>query len=251
MRHMLPVIFIVLFAFTPARAAGPDAVIKASPHNYASEKLVKVSAEELESIYRDAVMKNSPWKNKGKILIEDVKVTANVSIPEGTKGVIQAKFSPQEDFLGLTTAAITSGEDALTPLCRISARIKVIAEVPVPKERIPRKALISDSCIAMKLMDVTAFPGAVFEKKECLGMRTKTVVQEGKPILKSNIEQPPLVNRGDFVCIEARSNMLVIQDKGIALKDGYIHERVPVRNLASGRQIYGTVIAPLQVEVTF
>jgi len=76
-------------------------------------------------------------------------------------------------------------------------------------------------------------------------------LQEGKPILKSNVEQPPLVNRGDFVFIEARSDVLMIQDRGIALKDGYIHERIPVRNVTSGRQIYGTVIAPLQVEVTF
>jgi flagella basal body P-ring formation protein FlgA len=225
--------------------------MKGSPNVYVCQKLVKISAEELETIYRNAVMRSSQWKDKGKIIIEDVKIPANVSIPEGAKDLIQAKFSPQEDFLGLTTAAIILGSDALTPVCRISAKIKVIAEVPVPKAKIPRRAIISDASLVMRATDISAYPNALVDKKECLGMRAKTVLQEGKPILKSNVEQPPLVNRGDFVFIEARSDVLMIQDRGIALKDGYIHERIPVRNVTSGRQIYGTVIAPLQVEVTF
>lgn len=218
---------------------------------YVREKLVRVSQEELESIFRDAVMASSPWKEKGKIIIKDVKTSPNVSVPERVKDHIQANFSPQEDFLGLTSANITFGQEALSSVCHVSAKIQVLAEVPVAKARIPRGTVISDTALDVRPMDISAYPAALVDKEECLGMRTKTMLQEGKPILRTNIEKPPLINRGDFVFIEARSKMVIIQDKGIALKDGYFHDRIPVRNAASGKQVYGTVIAPLQVEVIF
>ena len=51
--------------------------------------------------------------------------------------------------------------------------------------------------------------------------------------------------------MEARTGNLVIVDRGIALKDGYLGEKIPIRNAASGKQVVGTIIAHSQVEVTF
>jgi flagella basal body P-ring formation protein FlgA len=41
----------------------------------------------------------------------------------------------------------------------------------------------------------------------------------------------------------------VVRDRGIALKDGYQGEPIPVRNVASGKQVVGTIIAASLVQV--
>lgn len=225
--------------------------MKGSPSVSVSEKLKKISKEELEAVYKDAVMKNSPWKGKGSLVIQDVKTPPYVSVPEKDCDLIQAKFSPREDFLGLTTASITFGSGTTSTVIRASGKIQVIAEVPLAKAGIARGAVISEADIEMQQIDISISPLIITDKDDCLGKRAKTMLQAGKPILKSNIEQPPVINRGEIVAIEARSGGLVIRDKGIALKDGYLNERIPVRNAASGKQILGTIIAASLVVVTF
>ena len=49
--------------------------------------------------------------------------------------------------------------------------------------------------------------------------------------------------------IEARVNDLVVTDKGVALKDGYQGEPIPVKNVTSGKQVVGTIIAAALVQV--
>jgi len=225
--------------------------MEGSPKVYVSEKLVKISEEELVTVYTDAVMKNSPWKGKGVIVLQDVKSPPYISVAEKDRDLIQAKFSHGEDFLGLATASITFGSGMTPTVARVSSKIQVITEVPFVKTGIPRRALISEADIEMRKVDISTLPTVITSKEECIGKRTKTMLKAGKPVLASNVEQPPVVNKGEIVAIQARSKNLVVRDRGIALRDGYLHDRIPVRNAASGKQILGTIIAASLVEVTF
>lgn len=222
-----------------------------SPSVQVCEKYVEVSGSELEKIYRDMVLKSSPWKNIGDIAIEEVRVPLNFRVPEKDRGAIQAKFSPREDFLGYTSATLAFGSGTSAASCKVSGKVRVMAEVPVAKMNIPRGAVIADSDLEMQTLDISSYPSIVPEKKECLGMRTRSTLREGRPVLKTNIEQPPLISRGDPVFIEAHSGNLMIRDRGVALKDGLLEERIPVKNTASGRQVFGTIIAASRIEVMF
>jgi flagella basal body P-ring formation protein FlgA len=72
---------------------------------------------------------------------------------------------------------------------------------------------------------------------------------EGNPILPSQVQRKPDICSGEIVLIEARTNDLVVRDKGIAMKDGYQGETIPVKNVSSGRQVVGTIIAAALVQV--
>jgi flagella basal body P-ring formation protein FlgA len=54
---------------------------------------------------------------------------------------------------------------------------------------------------------------------------------------------------GETVVIEAQVKNLVVRDKGIALRDGYQGETIPVKNASSGRKVVGTIIAASLVQV--
>jgi flagella basal body P-ring formation protein FlgA len=63
------------------------------------------------------------------------------------------------------------------------------------------------------------------------------------------VQRKPDVCSGEIVSIEARVDDLVVRDKGIAMKDGYQGDAIPVKNVSSGRQVVGTIIAASMVQV--
>ena len=215
------------------------------------QKYTVISRERLEKIFEDTVLANSPWREKGKIIIEDIQITGSTRVLEREKGTIQAKISPREDFLGRTSMTLIFGKGSSAQQVRLSAKVKVIANIPVVKTSIKRGNIITKDDLEIKSLELSAYPTAVMDKNECLGKRAKTSLRSGRPLLKTNIEEPPLISRGDIVFIQARSDSLVIRDKGVALKDGRMAEQIPVRNVTSGKQIVGTIIAVSCIEVYF
>ena len=215
------------------------------------EKFVDLSGRDLADLYRKGIMKSSPWKKVGEVVIEDVKAPAGFRVPEKYRHAVQAKFSPREDFLGFTSATLTAGLGASAVSCRVSGKVRVVASVPVARTNLTRGTVISETDLEMKRLDISTYPALAWDKKECVGMRVKGSLRAGSPLLRSNIEQPPLISRGDPVFIEARCEGLVIRDRGVALRDGFLEEQIPVKNAASGRKIFGTVIAASRIEVMF
>ena len=226
-------------------------VMKGAQKVHITRKYVTVSKKRLEKIFSSTVYAKSPWKKKGKIVIEDIKGSHSVEVLEKDKNAIQAKISPHEDFLGRTSMTLVIGKGSSSGKVRLSAKVKVFADIPVVKETIDRGAMITKAALEVKSVDVSAYPSAVMDEKECVGKRAKTRLRQGRPLLKTNIENPPLISRGDIVFIQAKSDSFIIQDKGLALKDGHLTERIPVRNVTSGKQVVGTIIAASCIEVYF
>ncbi|HHO75148.1 MAG TPA: flagellar basal body P-ring formation protein FlgA [Deltaproteobacteria bacterium] len=216
-----------------------------------TRKYVKISVERLERLFTETVLAESPWKDKGTIVIEGISISNSVTVLSQHRDIIQAKISPHEDFLGHTSIAFVFGEGSQKSQVNISARLKVIADVPVAKKPISRGDIITEADIEVRSLDISTYPRVVFDAQECIGKRAKTRLRSGRPFAELNMELPPLISRGDIVYIEVRSKNLVIRDKGEALKDGSLSEQIPVRNMTSGRQIVGTIIAASCVAVYF
>jgi flagella basal body P-ring formation protein FlgA len=215
------------------------------------QKYTVIPKRRLEKIFENTVLAKSPWRGKGKIIIENIQISGSAQVPQRDKDTIQAKISPREDFLGRTSMTLVFGKGASARQVRLSAKVGVIANIPVVKTSIKRGDIITEADIEVKPLEVSAYPTAVMDKKDCLGMRAKTGLRCGRPLLRTNIEKPPLISRGDIVFIQARGGSLIIRDRGVALKDGRLTEQIPVRNVGSGKQIVGTIIAASCIEVYF
>ncbi len=209
-----------------------------------------IAPERLAGMYREAVLAHSPWKGRGEIVIESVKAPDSFQTTSERMGAVQAKFAPREDFLGLTSVTFVfgpGGGDKVT----VTGRISVQALVPVPRQTIRRGEVLQESDLEMRRIDIGRFPACAMDIKSCAGMRAKSFLRKGSPILLNAIDVPPLVSRGAPVMIEAGNDGLVVADKGVALMDGRADEAISVKNLSSGRQIVGIVIAPSRVRVDF
>jgi len=231
---------IMLIAPWPLMAGDNDSKDKAVLDRY-----------EIEEFYRAEVIKNSPWIDRAEVLVENIRLPLNLSISRSAKDSMQAKFSPHEDFMGLTIMSLAYNVGRTKKTVHINGRVRVFASIPVAKSGIRRGMIISEKDLQSKRIDISTYPLVVMDIKSCIGMRVKTNLRPNRPIYKTNIERPPAVNRGEIVFIEARSDNLVVRDKGIALRDGYLTEKIPVKNAASGKQVIGTIIAHSTVEVKF
>jgi flagella basal body P-ring formation protein FlgA len=209
-----------------------------------------VPPERLVSLYREAVQTHSPWKGRGEIAIEAVKAPTGFQTSSEAIGAVQAKFAPHEDFLGLTSITFIFGPDGSDKVT-VTGRVSVQALVPVPKQTIRRGQVIEASDLELSRIDISRFPACAMDIKFCVGLRAKTFLRKGSPIGLNNIDVPPLICKGSPVMIEAGNQELSVADKGVALMDGRADESIAVKNLRSGRQIVGIVIAPSRVRVEF
>jgi flagella basal body P-ring formation protein FlgA len=209
-----------------------------------------IPIERLAELYREAILTHSPWKDKGDIVIEAIKAPTSFKATPVDMETVQAKFAPREDFLGFTSITLVCGF-AGTEKVMVSGMVRVFAEVPVAKSEIRRGTLIEAADLEVRRIDITQYPASAMDMQHCVGMRAKSFIRKGAPVLLANIDVPPLVYKGAPVMIEVLSQDLLVSDKGIALMDGRADERILVRNMRSGRKIIGTVIAPSRVRVEF
>ena len=64
-------------------------------------------------------------------------------------------------------------------------------------------------------------------------------------------EQPNLVKKGSRVQITAQSNSIIVRMNGEALEDGVKGQQIQVKNVSSGRIVYGKVVSSGEVLVDY
>jgi len=210
---------------------------------------VEVAERALEKVFAEEIVKNSPWKNIGKIEVTDVRVSRLPKVLQADANIIQAKFSSHERYLGFVTANMIIGSGPKPEKATVTGKVKLIAEIPVMKENVASGRIITPSDLIVKSCDISTCPNVYTRLEDCVGKRSKVTLLEGNPILPSQVQRKPDICTGELVSIEAKINNLVVRDKGIALKDGYLGETIPVKNASSGRQVVGTIIADSVVQV--
>ncbi len=213
---------------------------------------VNISKQTLQNIFTKTLIAKNPWHHRGEIKIKNFNAPLKVRVPEEASKSCFVKFSQRSRFIGPTSGSIIFGRDMLDrKIVHVSAFITFRTDIPVPRHTISRGRVITKNDLYIKHLDISHWPALVMDPRDCIGMRAKTYIKKDQPILASNIEKPPVISRGQVVLIEAVGNNIVVSDKGIALRDGYIKDTIPVKNLSSGRQVFGTVVAASRVRVEF
>jgi flagella basal body P-ring formation protein FlgA len=210
---------------------------------------VEISEDVLKKVYVQEIIKNSPWKNSGRIEVADVRVSRIPKVFQADSNIIRAKFSSHERYLGFVTATILIGSGPIPEHVTVTGKVKLIADIPVLREKVASRRIIVPGDLVVRSFDISSCPYAYTRLEDCVGKRSKVTLLEGNPILPSQVQRKPDVCSGEIVSIEARVDDLVVRDKGVAMKDGYQGDAIPVKNVSSGRQVVGTIIAASLVHV--
>jgi flagella basal body P-ring formation protein FlgA len=89
------------------------------------------------------------------------------------------------------------------------------------------------------------------ELEALLGKVLKKDVAAGTVLTNTMVDSPQVIRKGEMVTIIGENKMLSVRTKGKAEEPGRVGDRIRVRNLASGREVFGTVTENRAISVDF
>jgi flagella basal body P-ring formation protein FlgA len=210
-----------------------------------------ITSGRMEGIFRDYLMKNAPWP-ENEMSIESIRVPGDIALPEGSLHW-EIRENGNADFLGNISATLSFFVDGRqirrVPL---SARISLTRDVLQAVRRIQRGDLITEDKVSIVRESTMRRQGeALTDMEDAVGKRATRSIRVGCTLNASMVEDPPVVTKGSPVTIIAENNLVRITTLGEALEDGRKGERIKVRNLGSGKEVFSTVEAPGWVKVLF
>jgi len=84
-----------------------------------------------------------------------------------------------------------------------------------------------------------------------LGKVLKKDVAAGTVLTNTILDSPQVIRKGEMVTIVGESKLLSVRTKGKAEQAGRVGDRIRVRNISSGREVFGTVTEGRVITVDF
>lgn len=129
--------------------------------------------------------------------------------------------------------------------------LEALAEILIAAENLQRRDLLTPEKVEFRLQDISDLKQPLFDDEEIYGKRLKRSVRVGQPLLRRQIDFPPMIKRRDKVTIQAQRGGLLLTAAGEAKEDGQEGDMIRVLNLGSRKVVLGRVTAPGLVEVEF
>ncbi len=124
--------------------------------------------------------------------------------------------------------------------------VSVRADIVVPTRTIRAKEIISIADLETKALQA---PGAVSDPDTLIGQEARVALYPGRPIRKSDVGPPAIVDRNDLVVLIFDRRPLSITAEGRALGRGAAGDRIRVMNLSSRTTVMGFIRLDGQIEV--
>lgn len=132
----------------------------------------------------------------------------------------------------------------------VSINIATLEPVVIAARTIARGQLLGKQDLKVEMRDTSRIHKAYYtDPKTLAGLKTRRQLSAGRILHPGALERRRLVKRGSTVQILANQGPLQVRMKGKALDNGTLGERIRVRNLSSGREITGEVVASGVIQV--
>ncbi|MEM5789140.1 MAG: flagellar basal body P-ring formation chaperone FlgA [Syntrophobacteraceae bacterium] len=204
---------------------------------------VQITREMVENIFREHVMRNSPWKDN-EVSIQRVQFTGLPVIPAGpmTYQVVQA--SAKERFIGNVNASIeffVNGEKART--LGVTGRVEVFGNVYLASRPLRQNDVITAADLEINKINLTDSADRFATRPEQVDNR-RIVRNIGvhQPIELKDLDKPLVMKRGDPVIIVYDQPGLQVTAKGQSNADGSVGDTLTVINVASKKTIHCKVV---------
>ncbi len=132
----------------------------------------------------------------------------------------------------------------------VYVRVRTFEPMVVAVRHIPFGTVISSDDVRLVMEESTTYNYDLIENiQSVVGKRAKISIAENNPVLLKNIEEPPLINKGDSVEIEVWRGSIVISCKGIARQEGHLGDVIQVKGVDSGTMYMATVVSTSKVTI--
>ncbi|MDH3360630.1 MAG: flagellar basal body P-ring formation chaperone FlgA [Desulfobulbaceae bacterium] len=218
--------------------------------NFATARVVTM--EEMKDVFHDLTCKNAPWP-KEQLQVESFTAQpTSLDLPAG-KIEYQATSKPYPNYIGrkaLNVMILVNGKEA--GAVNMIGDLRLYGEIACTTRRLKRHEKLTANDIKMVRRDITMLgDDLIRQQKNAIGKQTTKSLQPGDIIRTSQLDEPPMVKRGEMVTIVAQAADIRITAPGEAKKNGAMGDIIKVKNLMSRKYIFAKVIADKIVQVTF
>lgn len=133
----------------------------------------------------------------------------------------------------------------------VPVRVTALFEVLVVARPVARHAPLMSEDVRLERREVLAGQEPLRQAAALAGRRAVRNLAPGELVLAGALELPPLVRRGDIVALTAEGRGLRAVTRAEAKEEGKAGQTIRVRNLVSGREVYGQVTGEGVVRVAF
>jgi flagella basal body P-ring formation protein FlgA len=132
----------------------------------------------------------------------------------------------------------------------VPVTVKVMANIVVAKNSLPRGSIIRASDVTMEQRDISRLHRGFMEDTQAvIGKKLRQRVRRDQVLTPSQLVAPLTVKRNNRVIIRASNKTVRVSMAGKALQNGSLGQIIRVKNESSNREVDARVIAPGIVEV--
>lgn len=128
------------------------------------------------------------------------------------------------------------------PVININGKFASFLEVPTVN-RVVRsgEAITGDMLEQIRIKSNLLKKDVVVDRNYLQGKHARTAITMHKPILKTQVENPPVIFKDDIVTLLFHKEKLELKTVAIALEKGGVGDKIKVKNEKSGIIIYGRI----------
>jgi len=210
-----------------------------------------LSKQELMDVAERAIRANAESKDQAtEIRVRDVLVNQQQTIPVGESEIeISQVGMSRQGRVPLSYLIKSAGNvERIFPATALVDEWRLI---PIASRDLERGKIIESADLTLVKVNMAEQNGYISEQEsDILGKKLKNRVLAGNSFKASNLENPPLINRGKRVLLSYNSGALSATATGIAIEDGFRGMVVAVRNESSKRVVRGIAANESLVQIT-
>ena len=209
-------LFILCFIFNYSNASTINGFeLKERISNWLKTKGAKTQIEILDNI-------KYPYCNEKDLLISDIS---------GSYRLIKVNCIGEDKW----SFIVRNKQNVESNKNKSKNKVNVLAL----KNRLKSGTIINENDIIVIKKSVKDKNDLVKNKTDLIGKKLKKSINSNRPIYHSNLEKDWLIQKNSSIIIENKIGGITVKDQGIALENADFMDFLKVKNIKSGKIIYG------------
>ena len=186
----------------------------------------------------------------GTVVIEPRRLPADQIVPAGSPELrIKAGArGPRKGQNSVPVEIVVDGQVYRTVM--VSVMVRVVAPVLVATKTISKSEPISSANTALQERDITTLSSDVMLEAPNADWTASVPISEGAVVRGQWVAAPAAVKSGDSVLVVVESGGVRVTEKGTAVQDGRLGDRIKVRFVGDVREARGIVAEPGVVKIS-
>lgn len=225
----------------------PSVVLLCPPEVTINRAAVVVTGTQLFAAARDYIVAHAVLP--GRVEVEPLRVPPDQTIPAG-KLEIRIGRPGAVIRKGANTVCISLIVDGrLHSVLNLSANVRVFAPVVVTTKHVARGEELTAANTRVEEREVTLHADDLISAPLEFGLTAAAPLQEGQVLQSAHVKARPAIRSGDGVTVLVTGETVRLSERGAAVQDGRVGERIKVRLAGEVREVRGIVRAPGLVHI--